>query len=54
MVEVAQHPNITLLLAELESLEGFIGNFKAKIRRKSKSIDEKLCTDVGNVRPNVL
>jgi heterodisulfide reductase subunit A len=48
MVEVAQHPNITLYTyAELESLEGFIGNFKAKIRRKSKSLDEKLCTGCG-------
>jgi heterodisulfide reductase subunit A len=48
MVEVAQHPDITLYTyAELESLEGFIGNFKAKIRRKSKSIDEKLCTGCG-------
>lgn len=48
MVEVAQHPNITLYTyAELESLDGFIGNFKAKIRKKSKSIDEKLCTGCG-------
>jgi heterodisulfide reductase subunit A len=48
MVEVAQHPNITLYsYAELESIEGFIGNFKVKIRRKSKSIDEKLCTGCG-------
>jgi heterodisulfide reductase subunit A len=48
MVEVAQHPNITLYTySELESLEGFIGNFKARIRRKSKSLDEKLCTGCG-------
>jgi heterodisulfide reductase subunit A len=48
MVEVAQHSNITLYTySELESLEGFIGNFKARIRRKSKSIDEKLCTGCG-------
>jgi heterodisulfide reductase subunit A len=48
MVEVAQHPNITLYsYAELESLEGFIGNFKVKIRRKSKSLDEKICTGCG-------
>jgi heterodisulfide reductase subunit A2 len=48
MVEVAQHPNITLYTyAELESVEGFIGNFKAKIRKKSKSLDEKLCTGCG-------
>ena len=48
MVEVAQHPNITLYTyAELESLDGFIGNFKARIRKKAKSIDEKLCTGCG-------
>lgn len=45
MVEVAQHPNITLhTYSELESLEGFIGNFKAKIRKKARCVDEKLCT----------
>jgi len=48
MVEIAQHPNITLYTyAEIESLEGFIGNFKVKIRKKSKSIDEKACTGCG-------
>jgi heterodisulfide reductase subunit A len=48
MVEVAQHPNITLLTyAELEKLEGSIGNFKATIRKKAKSIDENLCTGCG-------
>ena len=48
MVEVAQNPNITLYsYAELESLDGFIGNFKARIRKKSKSLDEKLCTGCG-------
>ncbi len=48
MVEVAQHANITLYTyAEVESLEGFIGNFKVKIRKKAKSIDEKDCTGCG-------
>ena len=48
MVEVAQHPNITLYTyAELDSLSGFIGNFEAKIRLKAKSIDESLCTGCG-------
>ena len=48
MVEVAQHPNITLYnYAELEHLEGFIGNFKATIRLKAKSVDPKLCTGCG-------
>jgi heterodisulfide reductase subunit A len=48
MVEVAQHPNITLYsYSELENLDGFIGNFKARIRKKARSLDEKLCTGCG-------
>ncbi len=48
MVEVAQHPNITLhTYSELEHIDGFIGNFKVKIRKKARSIDEKLCTGCG-------
>jgi heterodisulfide reductase subunit A2 len=48
MVEVAQHPNITLYTyAEVEGLDGFIGNFTARIRKKAKSIDEKICTGCG-------
>lgn len=48
MVEVAQHPNITLYTyAEVESLDGFIGNFQAKIRLKARKVDEKLCTGCG-------
>ncbi len=48
MVEVAQHPNITLhSYSELENLDGFIGNFKVRIRKKARSLDEKLCTGCG-------
>ncbi|MCU0822051.1 MAG: CoB--CoM heterodisulfide reductase iron-sulfur subunit A family protein [Spirochaetes bacterium] len=48
MVEVAQHSNITLhTYSEIESVDGFIGNFKVKIRKKARSIDEKLCTGCG-------
>ncbi len=48
MVEVAQHPNITLhTYAEVESLSGFIGNFTARIRKKARSIDERSCTGCG-------
>lgn len=48
MVEAAQHPNITLqTYAEIDSLEGFIGNFTVKIRKKAKSVNEKLCTGCG-------
>jgi heterodisulfide reductase subunit A len=48
MVEVAQHPDITLYTySELESLDGFIGNFRATIRKKARSVDESLCTGCG-------
>ncbi len=48
MVELAQHENITLYsYSEIESLEGFIGNFKVKIRKKARSLDEKACTGCG-------
>ncbi len=40
MVETAQHPNIRLLTyAEVESVDGYIGNFKVRIRMKSRYVD---------------
>jgi len=48
MVEVAQHPNITLYTyAELEKVEGSIGNFDVTIRLKAKSVDFSKCTGCG-------
>ncbi len=48
MVEVYQHPNIMLLsYSEVESLEGYIGNFTVTIRRKARSVDESLCNGCG-------
>jgi len=49
MVEVAQHPKITLYTyAEVEKLDGFIGNFQATIRLKAKSVNYKTCTGCGD------
>lgn len=48
MVDAYQHPKITLVTyAELESLEGYIGNFKATIRQKARSVDTSLCNGCG-------
>ncbi len=48
MSEVAEHENITLLTyAELESLSGFVGNFKATILQKPRMIDADACTGCG-------
>ncbi len=48
MVEASQHENITILtFSELESIEGYVGNFKVNIRKKAKSVIESLCTECG-------
>jgi heterodisulfide reductase subunit A len=45
MVELSRHPNIQLITyAEIASLEGKPGNFKANIWRKSKYVDPDKCT----------
>lgn len=48
MVEVGNHPNIELIrYAEVEKVEGFIGNFKVTIRKKAKSVKDEICTGCG-------
>jgi heterodisulfide reductase subunit A-like polyferredoxin len=47
-VSVAQNPNVELLTySEVEEVSGYIGNFKAKIRRKTRLVDEKKCNGCG-------
>jgi heterodisulfide reductase subunit A len=47
MVSVGQEANIELLsYSEVEDVSGFIGNFKVKVRRKSRYIEES-CTGCG-------
>ena len=56
MVQVLQHPRITLhTYSEVESVEGTIGNFTVKVRKKARSVDVSLCTGCGdcqNACPN--
>ena len=48
MVDVARHPNVTLLAySEVRSVDGFIGNFKVKIVKKARYVDETKCTGCG-------
>jgi heterodisulfide reductase subunit A len=48
MVEVSTNPKIKLFTySEAEEISGFIGNFKAKIRKKSRGVIESLCTGCG-------
>jgi NADH:ubiquinone oxidoreductase subunit E/NAD-dependent dihydropyrimidine dehydrogenase PreA subunit len=45
MSAVRSHPNIVLrTYSEIESVSGFVGNFKVKVRRKARFIDENKCT----------
>ncbi len=49
MVEAAQHPKIKVLTyAEVESVDGYIGNFKVKVRMKSRFVDMHTCTGCGD------
>ncbi|SHI74496.1 CoB--CoM heterodisulfide reductase iron-sulfur subunit A family protein [Desulfofundulus thermosubterraneus] len=49
MVQVGTHPNIELLTySEVESVEGSIGNFKVKVRKKQTYIDWDKCTGCGD------
>ena len=45
MSEVGSHPYIELLAySEVEEVSGYVGNFKAKIRKKARYVDESKCT----------
>jgi heterodisulfide reductase subunit A2 len=49
MVEVASHPNITLMTySEVAGVEGFVGNFDVTIRRKARYVDWSKCTGCGD------
>jgi len=55
MVSVGQHPNIKLLsYSEVEEVSGYVGNFKVKVRRKARHVDEEKCTGCGLCVENCL
>ncbi|WP_415714151.1 4Fe-4S binding protein [Maridesulfovibrio sp.] len=48
MVDVAQHPNITLYAcSEIEEVNGYVGNFSVKVKRKATYVDWDKCTGCG-------
>jgi len=48
MTSVGMHPYIELMTySEVEEISGFIGNFKAKIRKKARYVDEDKCNGCG-------
>jgi heterodisulfide reductase subunit A len=48
MMDAGRHPNITLLsYSEVEEVSGYVGNFKVKVRKKARYVDESKCTGCG-------
>ena len=48
MAAANAHPNIELMTySEVVNVQGYVGNFKATIRRKPRYVDESLCTGCG-------
>jgi heterodisulfide reductase subunit A len=49
MAEVGSHPNINLItMAEIESVDGYVGNFHVKINQKPRYVDIEKCTSCGD------
>ncbi|MEJ2758424.1 MAG: CoB--CoM heterodisulfide reductase iron-sulfur subunit A family protein, partial [Anaerolineales bacterium] len=48
MSEAGTHPNINLMTwAEVENVDGFVGNFSVTIRQKARYVDTDACTGCG-------
>jgi len=48
MVDVGRHPNIELLTySEVVGVDGYIGNFKVKVKKKPRYVDMEKCVGCG-------
>jgi heterodisulfide reductase subunit A len=48
MMDVGRHPRIKLMtLSEVEKISGYVGNFKVRVRKKARYVDESLCNNCG-------
>jgi heterodisulfide reductase subunit A len=49
LVETGRHPNIELLsYSDVKSITGEAGDFRVKVLRKARYVDEAKCTGCGN------
>ena len=52
MMDVGRHPRIELLAySEIEDISGYVGNFKVRVRKKARYVDESECTACGDCVP---
>ncbi len=48
MMDAGRHPRIQLLVnSELEDVTGFVGNYRARVRRRARHVDASACTSCG-------
>ena len=48
MADAGRHPNIRLLASSrVEEIQGYVGNFEVKVRKKARYVDEAQCTACG-------
>ena len=48
MMDVGRHPKVKLLAySEVESVSGYVGNFRVKIRKRARFVDENECNSCG-------
>ena len=51
-MDAGRHPRIELLAySEVEDISGYVGNFKIRVRKKARYVDEKECTACGDCVP---
>jgi heterodisulfide reductase subunit A len=49
MVSVGKHPKIRMLTyADIEEVQGYVGNFKIKVRKKARFVDVEACNSCGS------
>jgi heterodisulfide reductase subunit A len=49
MMDVGRHPNITLMAySEVEHISGYVGNFRVRVHKKARFVDETACTACGD------
>jgi len=50
MLEIKDHPNIELLTySDIESVEGYVGNFNIKVNKKPRFVNEETCVGCFNL-----
>ena len=53
LVECGRHLNIEIITyADIESIEGFAGNFKVKVKKRARGINTDICTGCGSCVAN--